>query len=109
MFPRQTLPELWLSRRFLEHDPEKWKPVFRADHAKSGGLRNRPRHWRFHDRQIDQRRQHAEEDREPPQRRIRPELLEHDAAKPYSKEAADLMADEGKTIQGRKPAGTEHD
>jgi hypothetical protein len=26
-----------MERLFLEHDPEKWKPVFRTDHAQTPG------------------------------------------------------------------------
>src|ERR1700687_6003162 len=65
-------------------------------------------HRRLDDRQVDQRRQHAEQHREPPDRPIRSELLEYDTAEQHAKEAADLMADEGKSIQRRKPARTEH-
>ena len=30
-----AVSQLNLRRRILEHDPEKWKPVFRKDHAQT--------------------------------------------------------------------------
>jgi len=70
----------------------------------SGRPRNRSRHRRLDDLQVDQRRQHAEQDRQPPDRRVGSESLEYDPAEPDAEEAADLKADEGKSIQGGKPA-----
>ncbi|UCF55695.1 MAG: hypothetical protein JSV48_06060, partial [Bradyrhizobium sp.] len=48
--------------------------------SRSGRLRNRSLNRLLHDRKIDQRRKHAEQDREPPDRRVGPVCLEHDAA-----------------------------
>src|ERR1700761_7157097 len=54
----------------------------------SGGLRNYTSNRLFHDRQVDQRRQHAEQHRQPPHRRIGTVLHEHDAAQPGAEKAA---------------------
>src|SRR3981081_2926228 len=48
----------------------------------SGRLCNRAGDWRLDARQVDQCRQDAEQDRQPPDRRVRPEFFEHDAADP---------------------------
>ena len=53
----------------------------------------------FDDRQVDQRRRHAEEHRQPPDYVVGTGRLERPAAKPDTKEAADLMAEEGKAEQ----------
>src|SRR3954469_2810269 len=82
--------------------------LFQGMFSRSGRLRNRSLDRFLHDRKIDQRREHAEQDREPPDRRVGTEPLEHDAAEPDAEEAADLMADEGKAIEGCKPARAEH-
>src|SRR6266536_3252012 len=76
------------------------KRLLGAMFTASGGLRNRADDGGFHDRQVDQGGQHAEQHRQPPDRRVGTELLEHDAAQPHAKESADLMADEGKTVEG---------
>src|SRR5258707_15420074 len=65
----------------------------------SGRLRNRARDRRLDDRQVDHRRQHAEQHRQPPDWRIRPEFLEHDAAEQHAEEAADLMAEKRESIK----------
>src|SRR5215510_10701836 len=85
--PTVTLPDRFLPGMFSGSDR----------------LRNRPGYRLFDDRQVDQRREHAEQDREPPDRRIGAVLLEHDAAEPDAEEAADLMADEGKAIERGEP------
>src|SRR5437763_3062066 len=74
----------------------------------SGRLRNRAWHRRLDDRQVDQCREYAEQHGKPPDRPVRSEALEHDTAQPHAEEAADLMADEGKSVQRRKPARAEH-
>src|ERR1700681_4079043 len=87
--------------------PDAWLLDFRSLNGLCR-LCNWARHRRLDDRQVDQRRQHAEQHRQPPGRRVRPEFLEHDATEQHAEEAADLMADKGKSIQRRKPARTEH-
>src|SRR5438093_52107 len=53
----------------------------------------------FDDRQVDQRRRHAEEHRQPPDYVVGTGHLERPAAEPDAKEAADLMAEERKAEQ----------
>src|SRR6266404_8294889 len=53
----------------------------------------------FDDRQVDQRRRHAEEHRQPPDNVVGTGHLERPAAEPNAKEASDLMAEEGKAEQ----------
>src|SRR5579885_1321590 len=48
----------------------------------------------FDDRQVDDRRRNAEGNRQPPHRIVAVVMVEHDAAQPDAKEAADLMAQE---------------
>src|SRR5207247_6523688 len=62
----------------------------------SGGSRNRARHRRLDNRQVDQRRQHPEQDGKPPKRRVGSEFLERDTAEQNAEEAADLMAEIGR-------------
>src|SRR5215510_13099778 len=62
----------------------------------------------LHDRQVDQRRGHAEEDGEPPYEVVGTRGFEQDAAEQHAEEAADLMAEEGKAEQHGEPAGAEH-
>src|SRR5581483_10628972 len=64
--------------------------------------------WLLDDRQVDKRRHHAEEHRKPPHRVVGAGRLEHDAAEPYAEKTADLVAEEGETIEHRKPARAEH-
>src|SRR3954452_18753130 len=70
--------------------PCRWSGVRILDG--SGRLRNRARTRGFDDGQVDQRREHAEQNRQPPDRRIGAELLEDDAAEPDAEEAANLVA-----------------
>src|SRR6266404_1526403 len=74
----------------------------------SGCLRNRTPHRRLDDRQVDQCRQNAEQDRQPPDRSVRAVLLEHDAAEQHAEKTPDLMAEKRKTKKCRQPPRAEH-
>ena len=52
--------------------------------------------WLLNDRQVDDCREHAEQNREPPNDIIRPGALEEEPAEPHPKKTADLMAEERK-------------
>ena len=52
--------------------------------------------WLLNDRQVDDCREHAEQNREPPNDIIRPGALEEESAEPHPKKSADLMAEERK-------------
>jgi hypothetical protein len=67
--------------------------------AHGGSGRRQSRHRLLDDRQIDHRRQKAEQDREPPDRVVGAGALEQHAAQPHAEEAANLMAEEGKAEQ----------
>src|SRR5215510_8159691 len=67
--------------------------------ARSRGSRDRPLHRLLYDRQIDQRRSHAEEHRQPPHDVVGSGALEQEPAEPHAEEAADLVTEEGKAEQ----------
>src|SRR2546421_11233687 len=75
---------------------------------RSGGGGCGPQHGLFLDRQIDHRRQYAESHRKPPHNVVRAGAPVEQTAHPGAEESADLMAEEGKAIESRKPAGAEH-
>lgn len=70
--------------------------------------RGRPRDRLLHDRQVDHRRQQAEQHRKPPPGIVGAGALERDAAEPHAEEAADLVAEESKAEQHGEPTRAEH-
>ena len=52
--------------------------------------------WLLNDRQVAYCREHAEQNREPPNDIIRPGALEEEPAEPHPKKTTDLMAEERK-------------
>src|SRR5215470_8225359 len=77
-------------------------------HPSSGRHGGRAHHRFFHDRQVDHRGEHAEQDRKPPYRVIGAGAHEHDAAEPHAEEAADLVAEEGQAGERREPTRAEY-
>ncbi len=73
--------------------------------GRGGGLTH---HRLLHDRQVDDGRQHAEQDREPPHDIVGAGLHIRDAAQPHAEEAADLVAEECEASERREPARPEH-
>src|SRR5260370_41425220 len=69
----------------------------------SGRHRGDARDRLLHDRHIDQRREHAEQDRQPPDHIIRAGAVEHDAAEPDAEKAADLVTETGEAGERRQP------
>src|SRR5215212_10360583 len=72
--------------------------------CRSAGRRGKPLYRLLHDRQIDDRGEHAKQDGEPPDHVVGAGTLERDAAEPDAEESADLMAEESKAEQHRQPA-----
>src|SRR6516164_1074170 len=80
-----------------------------ARRARSGRGGGEPRGGLLHNRQIDERREQSEQDRDPPDGIVRTGFDEQEPAEPNAKKAPDLVAEEGKPEQGGEPAGAEHD
>src|SRR5215472_12957196 len=62
-------------------------------------------HWTLDDRQVDETGEHAEQNREPPDKLVGAGPLKHDAAEPNPEETPDLVAKERKAEQHGEPTG----
>src|SRR5262245_61779132 len=84
--------------------PAGGSPARRAGSSRRHGLAD---NRLLNDRQIDDGREHAEQDRQPPHDVVRAGALEQQAAEPDTQEAADLMAEESCAKQHGEPARAE--
>src|SRR4051812_3035262 len=67
------------------------------------------RHRLLDDGQIDQRGNHTERDRPPPDDVVGAGALIQKTAEPHTEEPAHLVAEESQSGEHRQPAGAEHD